>query len=113
MNPFSQTTIIRDYTAVQPLELPEAYVFKKLTDTNSKYIEFKESCVTLNRMLKREGGLWSDTKGRFYALVVLSHFCMEVKCVLKTNQGVTGPVAETAQCEVNTMHTANDQVYGR
>jgi hypothetical protein len=69
--------------------------------------------VTLNRMLKKQVGLWSDAKGRFYALVVLSHFCMEMKCVMKTNQGVTGSVAQTAQCEANAMDTANDQVYGR
>jgi len=69
--------------------------------------------VTLNRTLKRHFGLRSDTKGRFYALVVISHFCMEMKCVMKTNQGVTEPVAQIAQCEANAMNTANDQVYGR
>lgn len=69
-------------------------------------------CVRVNRMLKREVGL-SDTKGRFYALVVLTHFCMEMKSVITTNQGITGPVAQTAQCEANAMDTANDQVYGR
>ena len=50
-------------------------------------------------------GLCSDRKGRFYAFVILSHLCMEMKCVMKTNQGVTGPVAQTAQCEVNATDT--------
>ena len=68
--------------------------------------------MTLNRRFKRQVGLWSDTKGRFYAPVVISHFCMEMKCVMKTNQGVTGPVAQTAQCVANAMDTGNDQVYG-
>jgi len=64
-------------------------------------------------MLKREVGLRSDTKGRFYALVVLTHLCMEMKNVIRTNQGVTGPAAQIAQCEENAMDTANDQVNGR
>jgi len=64
-------------------------------------------------MLKREVGLRSDTKGRFYALVVLTHFCMEMKNAVTTNQGVTGLAAQNAQCEANAMDTANDQVYRR
>jgi len=63
-------------------------------------------------MLKRPVGQRSDMKGRFYELAVLTHFCMEMKRVLKTNQGVTGPAAQTAQCAANAMDTANEQVYG-
>jgi hypothetical protein len=69
--------------------------------------------MTINRILKRQVGLRSDTKVRFCASVVLTHFCMEMKRVIKTNEGVTVPVAQTAQSEANAVGTAKDQFCGR
>jgi hypothetical protein len=68
--------------------------------------------VKINRLFK-QAGLRSDTKVQFFVVIVLPHFCMEVKPVIRTNQRVARPIAKTAQCEGNAVDATKNKIYGR